>query len=127
MSKVIKKDAVNWVELYVSDFDRAKHFYETALRTSLQESQMEGCRMGIFPCDHTNGVGGAITKMDGASPGQGGTLIYLNVEGDLDGVLQRVPAAGGAVVKPRTAIGEHGFIAIVKDTEGNGVGLHSMV
>jgi predicted enzyme related to lactoylglutathione lyase len=31
------------------------------------------------------------------------------------------------VVKPRTAIGEHGFIAIVKDTEGNGVGLHSMV
>ena len=42
MSKAIKKDAVNWFELYVSDFDRAKRFYETALQTSLQECQMEG-------------------------------------------------------------------------------------
>jgi hypothetical protein len=127
MNKPITKDAVNWFELYVTDFDRAKRFYETALQTSLQESQMEGCRMGIFPCDHTKGVGGAITKMNGASPGTGGTLVYLNVEGDLDGVLKRIPTAGGSVLKPRTSIGEHGFIAIIKDTEGNGVGLHSMV
>ncbi|MEW6307385.1 MAG: hypothetical protein AB1705_28365 [Verrucomicrobiota bacterium] len=54
-------------------------------------------------------------------------MIYLNVEGDLDGVLQRIPGAGGSIVKPRTSIGEHGFIAILKDTEGNVVGLHSMV
>lgn len=127
MNNPIKKDAVNWFELYVTDFDRAKRFYETALQMSLQESQTEGCRMGIFPCDHANGVGGAITKMNGALPGPGGTLVYLNVEGDLDGVLKRIPTAGGSVVKPRTSIGEHGFIAIVKDTEGNGVGLHSMV
>ena len=127
MSKAIKKDAVNWFELYVNDFNRAKSFYETTLQTSLQESQMEGCRMGIFPCDHTNGVGGSITKMDGIASGPGGTLVYLNVEGDLDGVLKRVPEHGGAVVKSRTSIGEHGFIAIVKDTEGNVVGLHSMV
>ena len=125
MSKATKKDAVNWFELYVTDFDRAKRFYETALQTSLQESMMENCRMGIFPCDHTKGVGGAITKMDGFRPGEGGTLVYLNVEGDLDGVLKRVPSAGGLVIKPRTAIGEHGFIAIVRDKEGNCVGLHS--
>src|SRR5688572_24394113 len=106
MNKAAKKDAVNWFELYVTDFDRSKKFYETALQTSLQESRTESCRMGIFPCDHTAGVGGAITKMDGISPGTGGTLVYLNVDGDLDGVLKRIPAAGGAVVKPRTSIGE---------------------
>jgi uncharacterized protein len=122
-----KKDAVNWFELYVSDFDRAKRFYETTLRGSLQEAGMEGCRMGIFPYDNMAGIGGAITKMDGMQPGKGGTLVYLNVEGDLDGVLQRVPQAGGSVIKPRTAIGEHGFIGIIQDTEGNAVGLHSMV
>ena len=88
---------------------------------------MENCRMGLFPYNNAEGVGGAITKMDGISPGGGGTLVYLNVEGDLDGVLKRIPTAGGAVVKPRTAIGEHGFIGILKDTEGNQVGLHSMV
>jgi predicted enzyme related to lactoylglutathione lyase len=122
-----KKDAVNWFELYVTDFDRAKRFYETVLQSSLQECEMESCRMGMFPYDNMKGVGGAITKMDGMLTGQGGTLVYLNVEGDLDGALERIPSAGGAVVKPRTAIGEHGFIAVFKDTEGNSVGLHSMV
>jgi predicted enzyme related to lactoylglutathione lyase len=127
MNKAARKDAVNWFELHVSDFDRAKRFYEAALQTSLQECGMENCRMGLFPYNNAEGVGGAITKMDGISPGAGGTVVYLNVEGDLDGVLKRIPTAGGAVVKPRTAIGEHGFIGIFKDTEGNQVGLHSMV
>ena len=128
MSKTTnRKDAVNWFELYVTDFDRAKRFYETVLEASLQEFQMETCRMGMFPYDGANGVGGSITKMDGIPSGEGGTLVYLNVEGDLDGVLKRIQPAGGSVVKPRTSIGQHGFIAIFKDTEGNAVGLHSMV
>jgi predicted enzyme related to lactoylglutathione lyase len=121
-----RKDAVNWFELYVADFDRAKRFYEGILQTSLQEFEMENCRMAMFPYDNMNGVGGSITKMNGVAPGPGGTLVYLNVEGDLDGVLKRTPSAGGSVVKPRTSIGQHGFIAVVKDTEGNSVGLHSM-
>ena len=82
--------------------------------------------MGMFPHDQMSGVGGSITKKDGVSPGHGGTLVYLNVEGDLDGVLKRVPGAGGSIVTPRTSIGQHGFIAVLKDTEGNTVGLHSM-
>lgn len=123
----IKTDAVNWFELYVADFDRARKFYETILQTTLQEFATEQCRMGMFPHDNANGIGGAITKTNGNVPGPGGTMVYLNVEGDLDGVVGRIPAAGGLVVKPRTAIGEHGFIAIIQDTEGNPVGLHSMV
>jgi len=129
-----KKDAVNWFELYVADFDRAKRFYETILKTSLQEMPMENCeaaqtngsRMAVFPYENMKGVGGSITKMKDFAPGAGGTIVYLNVEGDLDGVIKRIPTAGGTVVKPRTSIGEHGFIAIFKDTEGNCVGLHSL-
>ena len=127
MSKAIKTDAVNWFELYVSDFNRAKKFYEASLKTTLAETEMESCRMGVFPFDEKNGIGGAITKMNGMSPGAGGTIVYLNVEGDLDGVLSRAAASGGEVIKPRLAIGQHGFIGIIKDTEGNVVGLHSMV
>jgi predicted enzyme related to lactoylglutathione lyase len=59
--------------------------------------------------------------------GAGGTVVYLNVEGDLDGVLARAAANGGEIIKPRLAIGPHGFIGLIKDTEGNVVGLHSMV
>ena len=129
-----KKDALNWFELYVTDFDRAKRFYEAILKTPLQEvpmagcesGQKDGCRMAVFPYENMKGVGGSITKMKDIAPGAGGTIVYLNVEGDLDGVIKRIPTAGGTVVKPRTSIGEHGFIAIFKDTEGNCVGLHSL-
>jgi predicted enzyme related to lactoylglutathione lyase len=127
MNKAIKQNAVNWFELYVADFNRAKRFYESTLKTTLTESEMESCRMGIFPFDEKNGVGGAITQMSGMMPGAGGALVYLNVEGDLDGVLQRAASHGGSIIKPRLGIGEHGFIGIIKDTEGNCVGLHSMV
>lgn len=127
MSKPGKQNAVNWFELYVADFDRAKKFYEATLQTTLAAAEMEGCRMGIFPFDEKNGIGGAITKMGGMEPGAGGTIVYLNVEGDLDGVLQRTPVNGGEVIKSRLSIGEHGFIGIIKDPEGNVVGLHSMV
>ncbi len=65
--------------------------------------------------------------MDGWKPGKGGTMVYPNVEGDLDGVLARIPAAGGTVIQEGMAIPPHGFIGIIGDTEGNQVGLHSMV
>lgn len=121
-----KKDAINWFELFVSDLARAKTFYETILRTPLQDASMEDCQMAMFPCDYEKGVGGCITHRPEIAAGPGGTMVYLNVEGDLDGVLGRVPSAGGAVLKGRLSIGEHGFIGIIKDIDGNVVGLHSM-
>ncbi|MFO1498331.1 MAG: VOC family protein [Verrucomicrobiota bacterium] len=126
MNTTPKTDALNWFEIYVNDFERAKRFYEQSLHVSLQVHNMDQCQMGMFPFDMQNGIGGALTKMPGMSPGPGGTMVYLNVEGDLDGVIQRIPAAGGKIVKPRTSIGEHGYIGIFTDTEGNTVGLHSM-
>jgi len=65
--------------------------------------------------------------MEGCEPGPGGTMVYLNVEGDLDGVLKRVPEAGGKVLRERMPIPPHGFIGVIQDPEGNVVGLHSMV
>lgn len=121
-----KNNALNWFELYVTDWNRAKKFYETILGTPLQEVTSScSAPMAIFPHDSTKGVGGALTKMEGTSPGGGGTLVYLNVEGDLDGVISRIPSAGGTIIRPRFPIGEHGFIAIFRDTEGNVAGLHS--
>lgn len=120
-----KTNALNWFELYVTDLKRAQSFYETILKTPLQEASCGPCQMALFPYDNTKGVGGALTKMEGFGPGGGGTLVYLNVEGDLDGVIGRIPVAGGTILRPRFAIGEHGFIAIFTDTEGNVVGLHS--
>lgn len=123
----MKINALNWFELAVSDLSRARTFYETILAAKLQAAGMEGCEMAIFPYDNMKGVGGALSKMESCKPGPGGTMVYLNVEGDLDGVLSRIPAAGGKVIRERMPIPPHGFIGIFEDTEGNVVGLHSMV
>jgi len=123
----MKDDALNWFEIFVNDLGTAKTFYEAILKTELISVPADGgCAMAMFPCNQELGVGGALTKSEGYKPGEGGTLVYLNVEGDLDGVLERIPAAGGKVLKERTAIPPHGFYGIFNDTEGNRVGLHSM-
>ncbi len=123
----MKTNSINWFEIFVSDLDRARKFYETILNDKLQHIDGEGIKMAMFPYDNMKGISGALTLMESCKPGPGGTLIYLNVEGDLDGVLSRIPAAGGKVIRERMAIPPHGFIGIFEDSEGNAVGLHSMV
>jgi predicted enzyme related to lactoylglutathione lyase len=118
--------ALNWFEIHVANLQRARQFYETILQISMEEVMVGDIPEIVFPFDRTQGgVGGSILKSNTPPPGGGGTLIYLNVEGDLDGVLGRISGAGGTVTKPRTAIGPYGFIGIFKDTEGNSIGLHS--
>lgn len=122
----MKTNAINWFEIFVSDFDKAKTFYEKILNHPLSLVAMDGCQMALFAEGGGQGTGGALTRMDGYKPGPGGTLVYLDVEGDLDGVLSRIPAAGGKIIRERMPIPPHGFIGIFEDAEGNVVGLHSM-
>jgi len=131
----MKENALNWFEIFTADLSRAKAFYEKILNRSMvtipKGDGGEGapcCEMAMFPFDlEKGGIGGAIVKMEGCQPGPGGSLVYLNVEGDLDGVIARIPEAGGKVIKERMAIPPHGFIAIFEDSEGNLVGLHSLL
>lgn len=113
-------NAINWFEIPVTDMPRATRFYEQTLATSLKQELFDGTPNAIFGAE---GIKGALVK-DGRAPTAGGPLPYLNVNGQLDAVLGRVPSAGGRVVKGRTNIGPMGAYAIVLDTEGNEIGLH---
>jgi predicted enzyme related to lactoylglutathione lyase len=124
-------NALNWFEIPVSDFDRAKKFYETILAYDMPENQMGPSRMGFFPHDFKGAkVGGAIVHYpDFYTPSDNGSLIYLNCQPDLQIVLDRVEAAGGKVLNHKTEISPEqnlGFWALIRDTEGNRVALHSM-
>jgi predicted enzyme related to lactoylglutathione lyase len=116
--------AINWFEIFVADLDRATRFYETALGVQLRRETFAGTQMSVF-ASGPDGVGGALVQDPTRKPSAEGPLVYLNAGGKLDAVLGRVAAAKGAVVLPKTDIGEPGFIAIVQDSEGNRVGLHS--
>jgi predicted enzyme related to lactoylglutathione lyase len=118
--------ALNWFEIPVTDFDRARTFYEKVLGTSIQPMAMGPITMGLLTTDMSV-VGGAIVKADGVAPSQEGTIVYLNGGDDLDVMLARVQPAGGTVAVQKTEIGnDFGFFAYFIDSEGNKVGLHSM-
>jgi predicted enzyme related to lactoylglutathione lyase len=118
--------AVNWFEIPVSDFARAKAFYEAVLGRPVETMTMGPSTMGFLSSD-PNGVGGAIVHDENATPSQQGTLVYLNGGDNLAPMLARVEAAGGRIAIPKTEIGNgFGFFAHFVDTEGNKVGLHSM-
>jgi len=121
--------ALNWFEIPVTDFERAKTFYESIFDYVMPVNHMGPAKMGFFLYDFQNGGrGGAIVhNPDFYSPSDNGSLIYLNCEPDLQIVLSKVQGAGGTVLKEKTEVGPNlGFWALIKDTEGNRVALHSM-
>lgn len=120
-------NAVNWFEIFVADLTRAAAFYERVLQISLKREDFAGMPQAIFTRAGGNpdNVGGALVKHPERGPSAEGVMVYLNVTGQLDAVLGRIEAAGGKVVMPKTDIGDPGFIALMRDTEGNVVGLHS--
>ncbi len=120
-------NAINWFEIPVTDFTRAKTFYEALFDAQLETMEAMGMTMAFLPADLQNGIGGGLVKGDGFEPSTKGSLVYLNGGDDLNIPLARVEAAGGQIVLPKTPIGENGFMAYFIDTEGNKVGLHSMI
>lgn len=125
------ENVVNWFEIYTSDFERAKKFYTEVFKVALTDLPMGSdnhpdMKYATFP-GNPNGFGtsGALVKMDVVKPGNGGTLVYFYTK-EINDELSRVEAAGGKIIRPKVSIGEFGFIALVEDTEGNTIGLHSM-
>jgi predicted enzyme related to lactoylglutathione lyase len=121
-------NAISWVEIPVTDFERAQKFYSEIFDYQMSEMQMGQDRMGFLLYDQQNGgVGGAIVYGQGFEPTEKGPRVYLNGGNDLNTVLNRVEDAGGKVVLPKTEITpEFGFFATFQDTEGNHISLHSM-
>ena len=129
----MRPNPVVWFEIYVADMARAKAFYENVFQTQLTplptpagEAAAAGMQMLAFPMEmNHNGAGGSLVKMDGVPPGGGGTVVYFGCE-DCAVEQARVVGAGGKVHQPKFSLGDYGFCALVVDTEGNMIGLHSL-
>ena len=83
----------------------------------------------MFPLENMMGVGGALVDSGGfhKASATDGPLIYLNGNPDVQIVLDRIVAAGGSILVPKTEVSpEYGFMAAFIDTEGNRIGLHSV-
>jgi len=118
-------NAINWFEIPALNLERGRKFYETILQIEFQLFEGKGMRAAFFPADLANRkVGGALMEGTGFIPSLEGVTVYLDTGNKLSEVLLRVEAAGGEILLPKMSIGENGFMAHIKDSEGNRIGLH---
>ncbi|MDD1759324.1 MAG: VOC family protein [Methanothrix sp.] len=119
-------NVISWFDIPTEDFDRAVKFYSAVIGKEIRVESFMGQKLGFFPMEGREGVGGDLVPPGmGARPCDHGTRVYFSCEGILDEVIARVEKAGGKIAMPKTQIGEAGWIAVILDTEGNSVGLHS--
>ena len=118
---------VGWFEIPVTDMDRAKRFYEAVFEVEISIHDLGGLVMGWFPYEEgVKGISGSLVKHEMYRPSDfAGPLVYFSSR-DVSIELARVEQAGGEVMRPKTEVGGgFGFMGLIKDTEGNRIGLHS--
>lgn len=123
------QNAISWFEIPTTELERATKFYETIFKLKLAPLDLEDIKMRMFPIENQTGVGGALVYSGGfhKPSSTDGPLIYLNGNPDLQNILDRVEDAGGKIMVPKTEISpEYGYMAVIIDTEGNRIGLHSI-
>lgn len=123
-----KTNAIGWFEIYVQEMNRAKKFYENVLQTKLEQIPTPSLEMWVFPPmgePTLPGCSGALVRMEGKDSGGGGTIVYFMCD-DCAVEAARAVEQGGRLQRAKMSIGQYGFIALVYDTEGNMIGLHSM-
>ncbi|CAN5768390.1 VOC family protein [soil metagenome] len=122
--------AISWFEIPATDLERAQKFYESIFDFIMIPMDMPNIRMRMFPTDDMqNSIGGAVVDSNGfhKPSASDGPLIYLNGNPDVQNILDKVVDAGGSIMVPKTEISpEYGYMAVLLDTEGNRIGLHSV-
>ena len=112
----------NWIEIPVTDQERAKKFYAAVLGVEFFDMPLGSSKYSIFPTQD-----GALVSGDSYKPSLSGMLVYLNGGEDLGVPLARVKKAGGKVLLEKTFLSkEAGYCGIFVDSEGNRVAFHSM-
>lgn len=114
---------VSIIEIPAADLPRAIKFYGAILGMTLEEAEMGGVKMGIFPAD-PGAVNVVLASSADYTPSATASIIYLNAGDKLQSILDLVERHGGQVLVPKTEISpEMGYFALFMDTEGNRVGL----
>ena len=113
-----------WFDIPVADLDRAILFYRAVLAIGVHKERFPGGEFAVF--DHAAGNGGCLVVKP-AEVGPAGPLVYLNVNNRIRDAAVKAAEHGGIVEQPVHAIGPHGYRAVIRDSEGNRLALHSTV
>ena len=65
--------------------------------------------------------------MPDTPPSEKGPLVYLKVEGRLEDAIAKAGEGGGKILQDRHPSGPYGHRAVIVDSEGNRIALHSQM
>jgi hypothetical protein len=111
-----------WFDIPVADLDRAATFYSAILGVGVSKETYGDFSFCVI--DHEEGNGGCLV-LNKQEIAAGGVLLYLNANGRIRDAVSKVVPNGGSVIQDTHPIGPHGFRAVVLDSEGNRIALHS--
>jgi uncharacterized protein len=117
-----KHNRAVWFDIPVADLDRAARFYRAILGVGVEKETYGDFSFCVI--EHGDGNGGCLVQ-NKAEIAAGGVLIYLNTNGRIRDAVSKVIPNGGSVIQDTHPIGPHGFRAVVLDSEGNRIALHS--
>lgn len=120
-------DSVVHFEIPADDLKRASAFYKKAFGWTAEEFQGMGYWMlGTTDVDEKTrmpkrpgAINGGMGKREGPLKG---IVVTISVP-DIDKTLEKVEKLGGKTVQKKQSMGEMGYTAYFKDSEGNVVGL----
>lgn len=120
------RQILTWFEIPVDDIDRAQRFYETLLARSLRREEMGPQSLAVFPYDEGSVGGALLSSPNPPAPSTDGMVAYLDASPSLGVVLSRADELGAEVLlEPVKLPRDIGWIAHIRDCEGNRVGLHA--
>lgn len=111
-----------WADIPASNLARAAAFYAAILNKDVPTDSFKGADFAII--DHDQGNGGCIMVVPGDVSDKGIT-VYFNADGRIKDALAKAQAHGGKVLQPIHSLGPHGFRAVLLDSEGNRIAIHS--
>jgi uncharacterized protein len=116
-----ERELIWWFEIPVGDLKRAQLFYETILQLKMTLEENELYKTAFFPI-YKDRIGGALVCGQGYTPSGDGAKIFLNGHKNLQAILDKVEAAGGKILVPKTK-NTTNYYAWIMDTEGNKIGI----
>ena len=118
-----KDDRAVWFDIPVASLDRASVFYAKVLNITVTKKKFDNftfCMLG-----HGQGNGGSLLLQPEQITSKTGILVYMNVNGRIRHAVSQTIEWGGEVIEDIHQIDPHGFRAVILDSEGNRLALHS--
>ena len=114
---------VRYLEIPVSDIERAVDFYEFVFGVELERVVVDGYEMAYFPTlGDGKGADVTLAKGDVYIPSKTGAIVYFHVP-DIDAVMSRAADRGAETLYAKKEVAPGTWVAEFEDSEGNRVAL----